>query len=379
MSETLTRAHALALRLSRGLLTVLLGVYPRAFRARCGRAMIDLYSERFRDALAQRGVFAGLGLFARTAVNVLITGIAERFAQYRRGTSGGRASGVANHTGGSARTQGVLTSVALHVGTDLKSAARSVKRSLRLSLAAVACIALGTAASSAVLTLYSSAVLRQLPFPDAGRLVRIWLDDQQIGPRRQLNVPDVLDLETQLTTLDRFVATARSRVMFLGDRGARRVEGEAVTAGYFDVLGIEPFLGRLFAPDEYLPGSQPVMVLSHGTWNSHYGGDRDILGSTVRTANRNYTVVGVLPPDFFGTIEDDFPDIEFWIPVVHDRTDEVRRSRAGGGYIWTIGRLGLRGLARSGSSKFRRTATSRARFPSGTHPAETVGQETALH
>jgi predicted permease len=288
--------------------------------------MIDLYCDRFRDAVARRGLVGGLGLFVRTGVNVLATGIAERFAQSQNGTS--------------ARVSGILPLAAPNVDTDLKSALRSIKRSLRLSLAAVACIALGTAASSAVLTLYSSAVLRPLPFPDAGRLVRIWLDDPAVGPRRQLTLPDVLDLENQLTTLDRFVATARSRIMFLGDRGARRVEGEAVTPGYFDLLGIEPLLGRVFLPDEYLAGSEPTMVLSFATWNSHYGGNPEILGSTIRAATRNYAVVGVLPPSFLGSIEEDFPDIEFWVPMVHDRTDEVRRSRAGSGYIWTIGRLG---------------------------------------
>ncbi|MEJ2239527.1 MAG: ABC transporter permease, partial [Gemmatimonadales bacterium] len=298
--------------------------------------MIDLYSERFRDAIAGGGLVAGLALFVRSTVNVLVTGIAERLAQYHRVGTAGRVAGTAGAIG----TFAQLESVTANVGNDLKNAARSIRRSLRLSLAAMACIALGTAASSAVLTLYSSAVLRPLPFPDAERLVRVWLDDPQLGPRRQLNLPDVLDLETQVTTLDRFVATARSRVMFLGERSARRVEGEAVTAGYFDLLGVEPFLGRLFLPDEHLPGSEPVMALSYGTWNSHYGGDPDILGSTVRASDRNYTVVGILPPDFLGTIEDDFPDIEFWIPMVHDRTDEVRRSRTGSGYIWTIGRLG---------------------------------------
>lgn len=243
-------------------------------------------------------------------------------------------------TGGSVQTAGFWTVAVANVSTDFKNALKSIKRSLRLSLAGVACIALGTAASSTVLTLYSAAVLRPLPFTEAGRLVRVWLDDPEVGPRQQLKLPDVRDLEVQLSTLDRFVATARSRSMWLGAGGARRVEGEAVTPGYFDLLGIDPFLGRVFAPDEYLPGSEPTILLSFGTWNSHYAADPEILGSSIRTGSRNYTVVGVLPPSFLGTIEDDIPDIEFWVPMTHDRSEEVRQSRAGSGYIWTIGRLG---------------------------------------
>jgi predicted permease len=285
--------------------------------------MLDLYSDRFRDTVCQQGLILGIRLFARTAVNFLLTGATERLEGRRK-----------------SRSAYVKSPVASGIGVDLRDAIRSTRRSARLSLAAVACIGLGTAASSAILTLYSSAVLRPLPFPDSGRLVRVWLDDPGVEPRRQLTLPDVRDLESQLTRLDPFVAAARSRIMFLGDRGARRVEGEAVTLRYFDLLGIEPFIGRAFLPDEFSPGSEPVMVLSFGTWNTHFGADRDILGTTIRTAIRNYTVVGVLPPDFLGTIEDDIPDIEFWIPMEQDRTEEIRQSREGSGYIWTIGRLG---------------------------------------
>jgi putative ABC transport system permease protein len=335
-----TRAQALVLNVSRRCLSGLLLLYPGVFRARCGRAMLDLYSDRFEDAVEQRGLLAGLGLFLRTAVNVLTTGTAERLARAHVGSFGGRATADAAQSSGSSNKAGVLSRATCSVGADFLTGVKSIRRSFRVSLAAVGCIALGTASSIAVLTLYSSTALRPLPFPNAARLVRIWLADRDVGPRQQLRLPDVLDLETQLTKLDRFVAIARSRVMFLGDGSARRVEGEAITPGYFTLLRVEPLLGRVFLPDEYLVGSEPVMVLSYATWISHYGRDPSVLGSTIRTANRNYTVVGVMSPSFIGTIEEDFPDIEFWVPMIHDRTDEVRRSRVGGGYIWTLGRLG---------------------------------------
>jgi predicted permease len=192
-----------------------------------------------------------------------------------------------------------------------------------------------------VLTLYASVVIRPLPFPDEDRLVRVWSADRSVirQGRGELSMADVEDIAEQATTLDRFVATARSRIMFLGDRGARRVEGEAVTPGYLTLLDIEPFIGRLFTSEEYRERSEPVMILAHGTWLREFGGDPDVLGSTVRTALRNYTVVGVLRPDFLGTIEEDIPDIEFWVPLVHDRTAELHANR-NVTVAWTIGRLG---------------------------------------
>jgi predicted permease len=191
-----------------------------------------------------------------------------------------------------------------------------------------------------VLTLYASVVIRPLPFPDEDRLVRVWSADRSVvrQGRGQLSVPDIEDIAEQVTTLDRFVASVRSRIMFFGDRGARRVEGEAVTPGYFTLLDIEPFIGRPFTREEYRAASEPVMILAHATWVSEFGGDPSVLGSTVRTALRNYTVVGVLSPDFIGTIEEDIPDIEFWVPLVHDRTPEIHSNR-NVNLGWTIGRL----------------------------------------
>ncbi len=294
----------------------LLGLYPEEFRRRVGDSAVELFRDRYREA-ATRGWLPIAALWVKTFVNVTVNGPLERWTVFREGRP--------------------LASFA----NDIMAAIRGARRSWKMNLAAVACVALGVAAASAVLTLYSSVVLRPLPFPDEDRLVRVWSANRSVirQGRGALSIPDVADIGEQATTLDRFVATARSRVMFLGDRGARRVEGEAVTPGYFALIDVEPFIGRLFAPEEYRESSEPVMILAHGTWVTEFGGDPGILGSTVRTALRNYTVVGVLQPDFLGTIEEDIPDIEFWVPLVHDRTAELRANR-NVAVAWSIGRLG---------------------------------------
>jgi predicted permease len=280
-----------------------------------GASAVELFRDRFRD-VARGGRWSLFRFWGRTLGNVVVHGMLERMAVLRE-----------RH-------------LFRGIGLDVRGAVRTGRRSAKLNLAAVACIAMGIAATAAVLTLFTSVVLRPLPFPDAARLVRVWQQEEGVlrTGRGQLSLPDVTDIASQLTTLDRFEATGRARLMFLGDRGARRVEGEAVTPGYFELLGVEPFLGRLFTPDEYAAASGATMLLAYGTWMTEFGGDPSILGATVRTNTVDYTVVGVLPPDFLGTIEEDFPDIEYWVPI--EQYDmPARRDRRDVAYIWTIARV----------------------------------------
>lgn len=219
----------------------------------------------------------------------------------------------------------------------LASAVRRLARTPRLSLAAVLCIALGTAATTAAFTLVSATLLRPLPYPDADRLVRVWLQEEGSEERIELSYPDVQDLSEAVASFDAFEAVARSRVLFQGEDGARRVEGEAVTPGYFELLGIEPLVGRLFSPAEHRRGER-VMLLDHRTWGSRFGYDEAAVGSTIRTDRGEYTVVGVLPESFTGTVEDDSGDIELWVPMDQYVVPRRRERRDIGG-IWTLARL----------------------------------------
>lgn len=228
------------------------------------------------------------------------------------------------------------------IQSSIKTAVRRLRSSPRLTVASVACIAAGTAATSAAFTLVSAALLRPLPYPEADRLVRIWLQETRGEPRISLSYPDLQDLEDHLSapgsTVEALEATARSRVVFLRADGARRVEGEAVTPGYFELLGVEPLVGRLFTDDEYEPGGERVMLLEFRTWAERFGGDEGVVGRTIRTDFGQHTVVGVLPPSFTGTVEDDSGELEFWVPMEQYMDAERRESRDRGG-IWTIGRL----------------------------------------
>jgi len=227
----------------------------------------------------------------------------------------------------------------------VRESARRILKSPRISSAVVLCIALGMAATASVSTLISLTSLRPLPFPDAERLVRIWNVEQGSARQDSLAPADLADLEVGMNSLDRLEATARSRLIWdrPGEPG-RRVEGEAVTSGYFSLLHVSAFIGRLISADEFSRG-EPVMLLSHAAWGREFQFDPDIVGKPLRTLTQDqetatsYTIIGVLPPDFHGTIEDDMPDLEFFIPF-RAYLNAEERSRRDLRNVLAIGRLG---------------------------------------
>jgi putative ABC transport system permease protein len=218
--------------------------------------------------------------------------------------------------------------------TTLRFALRSLVRSPRLSLAAVACIGLGAAATTAVATLVAATVLRPLPFPAAERLVRLWWEEEG-NARVSLSIPELRDAAA-LRSFDVLLGTARVRGVAILDGGAQRIRGEGVTPGYFESLGLRPRLGRLLADDDHRPGASRVIVISHALWTSSFGADPAVVGRTFRTERSAYTIVGVGPAGFQGTVEPD--EVTFWIPLGQYEPAamlEQRQTRQ----TWAIARL----------------------------------------
>jgi predicted permease len=201
---------------------------------------------------------------------------------------------------------------------------RSSLRGLRLNLAAVSCIALGAAATAAVAALVDVTLLRPLPFPAAERLLRVWHEEAGADRRVGLSIPEVDELRA-LPAFDAVLAAARMRVVAQFDDGARRMRGEAVTPEYFDALGLSPRLGRLLGPDDFAADATPAVVLSHATWTTLYAADPGVVGRPLRTATGTFTVVGVAPSGFAGTVEDDV--VEFFVPLPQYQPAAIRVER----------------------------------------------------
>ena len=228
---------------------------------------------------------------------------------------------------------------------DLRFGIRSLLRTPRLTFAAFACIAIGIAATMSSVTLINAALIRQVPFPEPDRLVRVWATGSDENPRQDLSYPDFEDLRKEAESFELLEGATRTRYAMTTAEGTERMRGEAISEGYFELIGMRPALGRLFSEDEYAAGADRVMVIGDFVWKTTFGGDPEILGKTMLARSVHaapevsaspYTIIGVLPPGFVGTVEEDVS--RFWIPVEH-YTPRDRMLIRDVEQIWALARL----------------------------------------
>lgn len=226
----------------------------------------------------------------------------------------------------------------------LRHVCRSLGRTAWLSLAAVLCFALSMTVIGSIGTLVDVVMFRGLPFPEPSQLVRIQAAPANTDDGDYLNYRELEAIRGsgKPAALSSVEAAARTRLVFrIPGYSTSRLEGEAVTSGYFDSLGVTPFLGRDFSDEEYRQGIQ-VIMLGYSAWQKYFDADPDIVGTTLLASATEhafrYTVVGILPPDFHGTIEDDMPDLEFWVPYEHGFSQPGDRDSTAR-YVLPVARL----------------------------------------
>jgi putative ABC transport system permease protein len=185
------------------------------------------------------------------------------------------------------------------MGGDLRFALRGLRRSPGFATAVVLTLALGIGANTAMFTLLRGTLLRPLPNRDGDRLIYL----RQSAPGAQernvlFSVPEITDYRAATKTLAA-IAEYSSAVPFTLDAGQgqpERVTVGVISGNYFDVMGLEPALGRLTTRTDDGPAAAPVAVLSYQFWNDHFGGDPNILGRSVRLNDKVTTIVGVVQP-----------------------------------------------------------------------------------
>ncbi|MEM6797726.1 MAG: ABC transporter permease, partial [Acidobacteriota bacterium] len=222
------------------------------------------------------------------------------------------------------------------ISKDISAGLRSFRFKMRSSLSVVFCIALGIAAASAVTTLIYTVLYRPLPFENPEELVRLWMAEPEGGDENvELSYPEFRDVASSTGTLAQVAAVGRVRMGLIAGDTVARARGEAVSEDYFELLGVTPQLGRLFAPEEYSLGSEKAMILTHRLWSKFFSSDPSVVGTAVSTADETFVVVGVMAPSFRGTVDED--EIEFWIPLQHHLDTESVESRDARG-LWVLGR-----------------------------------------
>ena len=234
--------------------------------------------------------------------------------------------------------------------TQFRFALRTLMRTPVVSLVVVLSLGLGIGANTAIFSLFHQALLRALPVPEPDQLVLVNAPAEFKGGRSSTNnaggmeaifsYPMFRELEKQPAGLSG-LAAHRLFGANLAYQG-RTLDGSvsAVSGGFFQVLGMQPLLGRLIAPGDDKGAGEPAAVLSFGYWRDRLGGRSDVINQPLRVNGRIFTVVGVTPPGFTGITLGDQPDV--FVPLVFkpdltpgwngtDRWDDY--------YLYLVGRL----------------------------------------
>jgi putative ABC transport system permease protein len=218
---------------------------------------------------------------------------------------------------------------------DLRYALRSFRRNPAFAAAALVVLALGIGANSAIFTVVNGVLLKPLPYPEPDRLVAV----SHVPPAASfpgmkefaVSPANFLDWQRQQHVFER-MAIGQFRFFTLTGRGeAEQLRASAVSAGFFETMGVRPVEGRWFLPEEDQPGQDQVVVLSHRLLLSRFGGDRSIVGRTILLNGAPRTVVGIAAADFA------FPDFaQMWTPL--GWTDKQRAVR-GNHNCYVVSRL----------------------------------------
>jgi len=167
------------------------------------------------------------------------------------------------------------------------------------TIVAVLTLALGVGANTAIFSIVNAVLLRSLPYPDPDRLVRIFFNEPGVGLRDvRFSKPELDDLQTQSGVFEDVSPILEGSEDLTGAGQPERVEGVNGSFSYFAMLGVTPQIGRLFGPQDFVPGFAAAAVISDGLWHRAYGADPKVLGRTIRIDNDPLTIIGVLPRGF---------------------------------------------------------------------------------
>jgi predicted permease len=197
---------------------------------------------------------------------------------------------------------------------DLRLGARQLLRQPGFAAVAILSVAIGIGLNTTLFSVVNAVLLRGGPVTGRDRLVEIYTSASAEYPQLTTSYPDFIDLTHDADTLQGVAGHAFVRGILSSVNRPALVTGEAVTANYFSVLGIGIAMGRGFVDSEASqPGGLPVVVLSHALWQQRFGGRPTIVGEPIVLSSVTYTVIGVAPPGFRGTIPGVLTD--FWVPV----------------------------------------------------------------
>jgi predicted permease len=207
---------------------------------------------------------------------------------------------------------------------DLRYTFRILKRDCGFTTVAVLILALGIGSNIAVFSVVNTILLQPLPFRDPQQLVRIVEKNPKAGESTKTYTADATqDFQQQNHSFESvsgyFAFTAPDNFKLEGSGQSIPATGILVAEGFFQTLGVQPSLGRLFRAEEFVNHAQPVALLSYPFWKTQLGGDRSVVGRSINLSNSSVTVIGVLPHTFdFGSVFSPGAKVDLFVPYIMD-------------------------------------------------------------
>jgi predicted permease len=223
---------------------------------------------------------------------------------------------------------------------DVLYALRGLRASPGFTLIALATLAFGIGANTAIFSVVRGVLLAPLPFSSPDRIVRVWNSNRTLGIAQGFfSEPDFLDVRAESRLAESiggyFFADDQTGVDLTRDGTPERLSAALVAPGFFETLRPQPLFGRTISADEHTPGRNRVAVIGYGLWKRRFSGTPGIVGQSITLNGEPFTVIGVLPQDFA------YPAaqrLDVWIPLSYFGPDAIGRER-GKHFLSVIARL----------------------------------------
>jgi putative ABC transport system permease protein len=218
---------------------------------------------------------------------------------------------------------------------DIRYAVRMLLRSPGFTIVAVLALALGIGANTAIFSVVNAILLRSLPFRDPSSLVMVW-EKSKHSDRNVVSPANYLDWKSRNHVFGDLAAVISPEDFHLNLTGAGEPEelpGGAVSANFFQMIGVQPIIGRSFLPGEDTRGRDRVAIVSHQLWRRRFGSNVGIVGKSITLSGELYQVIGILPPDFLWNNR----RTDVWVLYVIDPGRDYRATS--GRYMDAVGRL----------------------------------------
>ncbi|WP_163786134.1 ABC transporter permease [Myxococcus vastator] len=187
-----------------------------------------------------------------------------------------------------------------NLAQDVRYALRTLLQNPVFTTVAVVTLALGIGVNAAIFTVVDATLLRPLPYPAPERLMHVWETRVKDEGAQEMNTsyPNLLDYQARAKSFESIAGYTSISLRLVRSEGSQMVQVTLTSGSFFDMLKVKPAMGRLYGPDDDLPGAEKVVVLSHGGWQRYFGGDTSVVGRTIDLEGAPRTIIGVLPSGF---------------------------------------------------------------------------------